>query len=211
MYFYDLAASTEDLLIFIMAYDRYVAICDPLHYHYILNKKHCILLVSGSWIFGFLNAFVFTIPVSHMSFCHSRTIHQFFCDTKALINISCTGSDDIYIVIYIELLLLGSFPTMSCLASYVKIFRVIFQIKSKDGRNKAFSTCSSHLTILIIYYMTSFSVYMMPPSEYSDVLEPVFTVLYAVVTPMINPLIYSLRNNDVKKALIRLLFGKKKH
>ncbi|XP_063788919.1 olfactory receptor 5V1-like [Pseudophryne corroboree] len=188
-----------------MAYDRYVAICDPLHYHTILNRKHCIVLASGTWITGFLNSLVLTIPVSHMSFCHSRTIHQFFCDAKALLNISCAGREDFYNVFYMEILMYGVFPVMFCLTSYIKIIGVILQIKSKDGRKKAFSTCSSHLTIVIMYYMTGVSVYIMPPSEYSDVLEPVFIVQGSVVTPMINPLIYSLRNKDMKRALLRLL------
>ncbi|XP_063788938.1 olfactory receptor 2T1-like [Pseudophryne corroboree] len=201
--------SAEIYLIFIMAYDRYVAICDPLHYQTILNRKHCLLLASGTWISGSLNSFVIITPVSHMSFCHSRTIHQFFCDAKALINISCAGSKDAYIVIYMELLTYGVFPVMFFLTSYVKIIRVILQIKSKEGRKKAFSTCSSHLTIVIMFYMTVLSVYMTPTSEYTDVLEPVFSVLYSVVTPMMNPLIYSLRNKDVKRALLRLL-GRKK-
>ncbi|XP_063788916.1 olfactory receptor 1G1-like [Pseudophryne corroboree] len=205
MYFYVLVASTEDLLIFIMAYDRYVAICDPLHYHYILKMKHCLLFATGNWISGGLNSFVFTILVSHMSFCHSRTIHQFFCDPKALINISCDGGEKFYIVICMEALVFGVFPVMFSLISYIKIIRVILQIKSKDGRKKAFSTCSSHLTIVIIYYATGMSAFMMPPSETSHFLEQVFTTQYTVVTPMINPIIYSLRNKEVKRALLRIL------
>ncbi|XP_063788968.1 olfactory receptor 1G1-like [Pseudophryne corroboree] len=203
MYFYVLVGLTEDLLILIMAYDRYVAICDPLHYHYVLSIKNCLLLASCTWLSGSLNSLVFTIPASHMSFCHSRIIHQFFCDAKAVINISCAGSIEFYIVIYLELLVYGFFPVVFSLISYVKIIGVILQIKSKDGRKKAFSTCSSHLTIIIMYYMTGVSVYMMPPSGHSNVLEPVLTALYAVITPMINPLIYSLRNKDVKRALLK--------
>ncbi|XP_075037411.1 olfactory receptor 2D2-like [Mixophyes fleayi] len=205
MYFFFLAGFTEDTLIPIMAYDRYVAVCNPLHYHYILNKKNCLLIATGSWISGCLNSFVFTIPVSHISFCNSNSICQFFCDPKALINISCAGTDEVYVVIYLELLIYGFFPVMFSLTSYIKIIKVILQIKSKDGRKKAFSTCSSHLTVVIIYYMTALSLYMMPPSEYSNVLDPVLTALYSVVTPMINPLIYSLRNKDVKRALLRKL------
>ncbi|XP_063788948.1 olfactory receptor 2M5-like [Pseudophryne corroboree] len=209
MYFHVLADSSEAFVIFIMSYDRYVAICDPLHYSNIFNRKHCLLLASGTWISGCLNSLVIIIPASHMSFCQSHTIHQFSCDAKALLNIACAGSKDVHIVIYAELLIYAVFPFMFCLASYVKIIRVILQIKSKDGRNKAFSTCSSHLTIVIMYFMTGLFVYMMPPSENSDVLEPVFSVLYSVVTPTINPLIYSLRNKDVKSALLRLLGGNK--
>ncbi|XP_063809635.1 olfactory receptor 2T5-like [Pseudophryne corroboree] len=194
-----------------MAYDRYVAICDPLHYHTILSRKHCLVFASGTWISGSLNSLVITIPASHMSFCQSRTIHQFFCDAKALTYIACAGSEDFYIVIYMEVLVYAVLPVIFCVTSYIKIIRVILQIKSKDGRKKAFSTCSSHLTIVIMYYMTAVFVYMVPPSEYSDVLEPAFSVLYSVVTPMINPLIYSLRNKDVKSALLRQLGWKIKY
>ncbi|XP_063788931.1 olfactory receptor 2T4-like [Pseudophryne corroboree] len=193
-----------------MSYDRYVAICDPLHYHTILNRKLCLVLASGTWITGSLNSFVITIPASHMSFCQSRTIHQFYCDAKALINISCAGGEDFYIVIYMEALVYGTFPVMFCLTSYIQIIRVILQIKSKDGRKKAFSTCSSHLTVVIMFYMTTLSVYLVPPSEYSSVLEPVFSLLYSIVTPTINPLIYSLRNKDMKSALLKLLVGETK-
>ncbi|XP_063788922.1 olfactory receptor 1M1-like [Pseudophryne corroboree] len=207
MYFYAVAASTENVLILIMAFDRYVAICHPLHYHDILNRKHCLLLASGTWITGFLNSFVMTIPVSNMSFCQSHTVYQFFCDAKSLINISCAGTEYFSIVIYLEILVVAFFPVTFSLISYIKIIRVILQIKSKDGRKKAFSTCSSHLTIVIIYYTTGMSVYMMPSSESFNVLNQVLTVIYTVVTPIINPLIYSLRNKDVKIALLRLLGG----
>ncbi|XP_063788924.1 olfactory receptor 2D2-like [Pseudophryne corroboree] len=205
MYFYSLVGCTEDLLIFIMSYDRYVAICDPLHYHSVLNRKNCILFASGVWTLGCLNSILFTLTVAKMSFCYSNTIHQFFCDTKSLINISCAIPREFYIVFYIQLLVFAFFPVVFSLISYIKIIRVILQIKSKDGRKKAFSTCSSHLTVVIIYYTTATCVYMMPPSENSNVLEQVLTVLYSVVTPMINPLIYTLRNKDVKRALLRIL------
>ncbi|XP_063809637.1 olfactory receptor 2T5-like [Pseudophryne corroboree] len=188
-----------------MAYDRYVAICDPLHYHTILNRKHSLVLASGTWLSGSLNSLVITIPASHMSFCHSRTIHQFFCDAKALAYISCAGGEDFVIVVYMEVLTYGTFPVLFCVTSYIKIIRVILQIKSREGRKKAFSTCSSHLTVVFMFYMTALTVYMLPPSEYSSVLEPLSSVLYAVVIPMINPLIYSLRNKDMKCALLRLL------
>ncbi|XP_063788945.1 olfactory receptor 2M2-like [Pseudophryne corroboree] len=205
MYFYFLSGSSEINVIFIMAYDRYVAICDPLRFHTVLNRKHCVVFASGTWISGCLNSFVITIPASHLSFCHSRTLNQFFCDAKALINISCGGSEDFSIVIYTAVMVYGTFPVMFCLASYIKIIRVILQTKSKDGRKKAFSTCSSHLTVVIMFYMTNLSVYLVPPSDYSSVLEPVFSVLYSIVTPTINPLIYSLQNKDMKSALLRLL------
>ncbi|XP_073491261.1 olfactory receptor 1-like [Aquarana catesbeiana] len=203
MYFYMLAGSTENILILTMAFDRYVAICYPLHYNIILNKKYCTLLTVNIWFVGSFNSFIITFQASKMTFCQSKTIHQFFCDGKALMNIACAGLNHFYAVIYSEIFIFG-FCTFFCiLVSYVKIIKVILQIKSKEGCKKAFSTCSSHLTVIIIYYTTGVFAYMIP--KYFNILEQVCTVLYTVVTPMINPLIYSLRNDDVKKALKSML------
>ncbi|KAM5151777.1 olfactory receptor 8D1-like [Mantella aurantiaca] len=205
VYFVFLAVTTEDTIIFIMAYDRYVAICHPLDYHRILNKRICILLILATWISGFLNSFLSTSSILKMIFCSSLTIHQFFCDAKALINIACSGTEMFYIVLYTESFVLGLCPVMCNLVSYVKIIRVILHIKSKDGRSKAFSTCSSHLTVMAIYYGTAIAVYMIPPSDRYDLLEQILTVFYTTVIPMLNPLIYSLRNKEVKNSLQKWL------
>ncbi|XP_073490967.1 olfactory receptor 1-like [Aquarana catesbeiana] len=203
MYFYFFDGSAEDILVLAMACDRYVAICHPLHYQLILNKKNCIILVAGIWMLGSFNSFVITFPASKMIFCQSRIIHQFFCDGKALMNIACAGLNYLYIIIYIEIFMFGFLPFFCSLMSYVKIIKVVLKINSKEGRKKTFATCSSHLIVIIMYYTTAVSVYMMP--KYSVVLEQIGSVLYTMVTPMINPLIYSLRNNDVKMALKKLL------
>ncbi|KAM5151761.1 olfactory receptor 8D1-like [Mantella aurantiaca] len=205
MSFVFLSSTTEVTIIFIMAYDRYVAICHPLDYHRILNKKICIILVMVAWISGCLNSSLFTSAILKMIFCFSLTIHQFFCDAKALLNIACSGTEMFYIVMYIESLVFGLFPVMCNLMSYIKIIRVILHIKSKDGRSKAFSTCSSHLTVMGIYYGTALAEYMIPPSDRYDLLEQILTVFYATVVPMLNPLIYSLRNKEVKNSLKKLL------
>ncbi|XP_018427480.1 PREDICTED: olfactory receptor 1F12-like [Nanorana parkeri] len=203
MYFYFLDASAEDILILTMAFDRYVAICHPLHYHLILNKKNCIFLVAGIWLVGSFNSFVITFQASNRTFCHSNIIHQFFCDGKALMNIACAGLNYMYTIIYIEILMFGFLPFFCSLMSYIKIIKVVLQINSREGRKKAFSTCSSHLIVIVMYYTTAVSVYMMP--KYSVVLEQICSVIYTMVTPMINPLIYSLRNNEVKMALKKLM------
>ncbi|KAM5151765.1 olfactory receptor 1G1-like [Mantella aurantiaca] len=205
MSFVFLTATTEDTILFIMAYDRYVAICHPLDYHRILNKKICILLVMVSWISGCLNSSLFTISILKMIFCSSFTIHQFFCDAKALINISCSGTEMSYIALYTNILVFGLCPVMCNVISYVKIIRVILRIKSKDGRSKAFSTCSSHLIVMAIYYGTALAEYMMPPSDHYNLLEQILTVFYTTVIPMLNPLIYSLRNKEIKNSLQKLL------
>ncbi|CAI9605550.1 unnamed protein product [Staurois parvus] len=202
MYFIFMSGITENTLIFIMAYDRCVAICHPLYYHLILNKKICLLLMMVSWMSGCLNSSLLTSSILKMIFCSSLTIHQFFCDAKALINIACVGTDMFYIIMYIEFLLFGLCPVMCNLMTYLKIIRVILHIKSKDSRGKAFSTCSSHLTVMAIYYGSGASVYMIPPS---DLYEQILTIFYTTVVPVLNPLIYSLRNKDFKNSLWKLL------
>ncbi|KAM9305411.1 olfactory receptor 2T6-like [Gastrophryne carolinensis] len=186
-----------------MAFDRYVAICNPLRYHSILRWKHCTSMIISIWISGCLNSFVITIPLAYVPFCRLKTIDQFFCDGKALINIACGGVNEFYIVVYIETFLFSFCPCFCSLISYIKIIKVIFQIHSKDGRRKAFSTCSSHLTVITMYYVTALLVYIMP--QQNEILQGVCLVLFTTVTPMLNPLIYSLRNHDVKRALIKLL------
>ncbi|KAM5151747.1 olfactory receptor 1G1-like [Mantella aurantiaca] len=204
-YFFLLAASAEDVLLFIMAYDRYVAICNPLHYHHLLRKKVCLLFILAIWLSASLNSFLMTLPVSMMSFCRSKVIQHFFCEAKSLTKISCAGREIFYRIVYMELLLFGLFPFLCSLTSYIKILNVILQIRSAEGKKKAFSTCSSHLAVIVLYYATGTSMYMIPPSKYSDVMEQVSTVLCTAITPMLNPLIYSLRNKDVKKALRNLV------
>ncbi|XP_072272987.1 olfactory receptor 1G1-like [Pyxicephalus adspersus] len=205
MYFFLTVATAEVMVIFIMAYDRYVAICHPLDYHRILNKKICILLIIVTWIGGCLNSSLFTSSISKILFCPSFTIHQFFCDAKALINISCGVTKTFYNIMYADSFVFGLIPVVCNLMSYVQIIRVILRIKSKDGRSKAFSTCSSHLIILSIYYGSATIVYMIPPSERYNVGEQILTVFYTTVVPMLNPLIYSLRNKEIKNSLWKLL------
>nr|DBA19199.1 TPA: hypothetical protein GDO54_015066 [Pyxicephalus adspersus] len=204
-YMFYLVNSNESMVIFTMAFDRYVAICHPLDYHRILNKKICILIILVFWFCACLNSSIFTGSILKMVFCSSLTIHQFFCDAKALFNISCGGTEMFYIMMCADILIFGVSPTVCNLISYIKIIRVILSIKSKDGRSKAFSTCSSHLTVMVIYYGSGTAVYMTPPSHRYNILEQILTVFYTTVVPMLNPLIYSLRNKDVKNSVRKLL------
>ncbi|XP_063788976.1 olfactory receptor 1-like [Pseudophryne corroboree] len=192
-----------------MAYDRYVAICKPLHYHHIFNKKRCVQLMAAIWVFGCCNALPFVFVATKLSFSYSHIIHQYFCEAKSLVNISSTNKKLFLILIYAELLVFGLSSFCSNLTSYIKIISAILKIKSRDGRRKAFSTCSSHITVLTIFYGTAAAVHIVTPSGPFMVLELIFTILLTVVTPVLNPLIYSLQNNDVKNALTGLLRYKK--
>ncbi|XP_073490970.1 olfactory receptor 2L3-like [Aquarana catesbeiana] len=205
MYFMFTTDTAEVTILFMMAFDRYVAICHPLHYHCILNKKLCKLFIAVIWIGGSVNSSLITSSILKIFFCSSVTIHQFFCDAKALINISCGGTEMFYIVMYAEYLVFGLFPVMCNLTSYVKIIRIIQHIKSKDSRSKAFSTCSPHLAVMAIYYGSAISVYTMPPSERYDLLEQILTLFYTTVITILNPLIYSLRNKEIKRSLRKLV------
>ncbi|KAE8619163.1 hypothetical protein XENTR_v10009650 [Xenopus tropicalis] len=203
MYFFAVFAVIEVFVLSSMAYDRYVAICKPLRYHLIMNKRVCVLLIGGTWISGFVNASLFADLACNMPFCQTNKINQLFCDAKALAEISCDATK-FYILIYVENVLFGLIPFSLNLISYINIIHNILQIKSRHGRKKTFSTCTSHLTVLMLFYGAVAGMYMSPPSK-SDIVEPVLSLLYTVVTPMLNPFIYSLRNKEVKVAVSRLL------
>ncbi|XP_018427285.1 PREDICTED: olfactory receptor 1M1-like [Nanorana parkeri] len=203
MFFYFWGACIEVNLLLAMAYDRYIAICKPLRYAEILNKRRCVLLMVGIWGIALLNSLFITVSASFTPLCYSPTIKQFYCDFKAVIKLSCPGNFFLF-VIFVEMIVFG-FCSFACsLASYIKVAKVILAMTSKDGRRKAFSTCSSHIMVLSIFYGTSVLVYMIPPSANLEVLERSCTIFYTAVTPMLNPLLYSLRNKDVKRALMRL-------
>ncbi|KAG8537331.1 hypothetical protein GDO81_024703, partial [Engystomops pustulosus] len=205
LFFFSSVAAVEEILLFVMAYDRYVAICDPLHYHQILSYRNCSLITIGIWTVAFLNSAVFIISVLNMSFCHSNVIHQFFCDAKSLTKTICRTSQLFIVVNLVEFLMLAFIPLMCTFISYFQIFSVISKMKTKESRKKSFSTCSSHITIITIYYGAGVMGYLIPP--YSEVLDIIFNTIYTNLIPMINPIIYSLQNSNIQSALLRLVRG----
>nr|DBA19136.1 TPA: hypothetical protein GDO54_015003 [Pyxicephalus adspersus] len=205
--FYWATGNTEDLLLLAMAYDRYVAICQPLHYHRVFSTNHCIQITSALWLLSCLNSIMITLSASKVYFCPSNIISQYLCDAKSLMKISCGNTEVYFMEIYFEILLFGLCPFVCILLSYIRIVCVILCIKSKEGRGKAFSTCSSHLTVLILFYGTCIGVYMMPVSAHYKVVEQVLTSMYTSITPVLNPLIYSVQNKDVKMAILRFRRG----
>ncbi|KAM4663482.1 olfactory receptor 1496-like [Discoglossus pictus] len=202
-YFAILFSSAEVFLLSFMAYDRYVAICNPLCYHLIMNKETYILTLLSIWIGVCVNSLFLTGFASGLSFCKSNSIPQFYCDIKALATMSCANTK-FHIILFVETILFGLLPFLLSLTSYIQIITSILHIRTMTSKRKAFSTCTSHLAVLITFYGTLVCVYMESPSEHTSKIGKVFSVIYAAVTPILNPLIYSLRNKEVKHALIRI-------
>ncbi|XP_029441674.1 olfactory receptor 1361-like [Rhinatrema bivittatum] len=205
LYFFTAFATTECVLLSIMAYDRYVAICNPLHYVTIMNKKVWASMSSASFIICFLHALLHTLLVYRLSFCSSNKIQHFFCDITSLLQLSCTDTSINELVIFTQGSLVVILPFLIILISYIRIINSILKISSAGGRYKTFSTCSSHLTVVFLFYGTLTFMYFRPSSSYSLEKDKTTTVVYNVVSPMLNPFIYSLRNRDVKMALKKAL------
>ncbi|XP_075830927.1 olfactory receptor 5P79-like [Microtus pennsylvanicus] len=200
--------STEFFLLAAMAYDRFVAICNPLLYSTKMSTQVCVQLLAASYIGGFLNASSYTISFFSFSFCGSNRVNHFFCDFTPLVELSCSYDS---VLIVLDTFSAGSIVSITVfviVVSYTYILITILKMRSTEGRHKAFSTCTSHLTAVTLYYGTVTFIYVMPKSSYSTDQNKVVSLFYIVVIPMLNPLIYSLRNNEIKGALKRQL-GKK--
>ncbi|XP_042301166.1 olfactory receptor 10AG1-like [Sceloporus undulatus] len=205
MYFFFFFGTTEFLLLATMAYDRYLAICHPLQYPLLMNGCACTSLALASWLSGFLTPFLSIASISQLPFNSSNQINHFFCDTGPLIELS-TGDTflaETTVFLVSAVVVLTSF--LLTLTSYGLIIFTICHIPSASGKHKAFSTCSSHLMVVTIFYGTVIFMYLCPRSTRSSGMDKMISVFYAVVTPMLNPIIYTLRNKDVKRALEKVL------
>ncbi|XP_043325404.1 olfactory receptor 1J4-like [Cervus canadensis] len=204
MYFFIFFGCVDNLLLAVMAYDRYVAICHPLHYTIIMRGNLCISLVAVSWIFSCSSAMSHTLSLARLSFCADNTIPHFFCDLAALLKLSCSDTSLNELVIFTVGALGIIIPLTGILVSYVRIGVSILRVPSTKGIYKALSTCGSHLSVVFLFYGTIMVLYIFPPSNNSNDKDIIASVMYTVVTPMLNPFIYSLRNRDMKGALGRL-------
>ncbi|XP_012395732.1 olfactory receptor 1D2-like [Sarcophilus harrisii] len=207
LYFLVSLVALDNLFLAVMAYDRFVAICRPLHYTIIMSPRLCILLLVLCWVLSILYGLTHTILMSTLTFCGPREVSHIFCEMYALLQLACSDTRVNQAVLLITGSLLFIVPFLFMLISYVQIVKAILRIPSATGKYKAFSTCASHLAVVSLFYGTLFGVYLQPLKTYS-VKDSVATVMYAVVTPMFNPFIYSLRNKDMKGALRKLLRGK---
>ncbi|XP_057585597.1 olfactory receptor 8H1-like [Hippopotamus amphibius kiboko] len=205
MYFFAFLGTTECCLLSSMAYDHYVAICNPLHYPVVMSKICCCRLVFGSYLVGSLDSFVNALCMSRLHFCDSNVIYHFFCDEPAILALSCTDTHDIEIIIFFFAGLTLIVSLITIFVSYVSILSTILKITSTSGKQKAFSTCASHLLGVTIFYSTTIFTYLKPTKSYSLGKDQIASVFYTIVIPMLNPLIYSLRNKEVKNAIIRVM------
>ncbi|XP_032766295.1 olfactory receptor 18-like [Rattus rattus] len=205
VFFFILFGGMDSLLLTAMAYDRWVAICHPLHYQVILNPRLCRCLLILSFFISVLSSQVHCLMVSQLTFCTNMEIHHFFCDVPELLKLSCSDSFISNIVRIILSIILGFLPVSGILYSYYKITSSIFKVPSLLGKYKVFSTCGSHLSVVCLFYGTGIGVYLSSTVSSSYRESMVASVLYIMVVPMMNPFIYSLRNKDIKKALQKIV------
>ncbi|XP_066486125.1 olfactory receptor 5F1-like [Tiliqua scincoides] len=208
MYVFLTTAATEGALLSVMAYDHYAAICHPLHYTLLMSQSACMWLLATSWAIGNISAIVNTASVFTLDFCDSNEIVHFFCDIPPILHLSCSDTSFTELV---TLITSGSImiTTVSFIVlSYVLIVSSVLKIRTAKGRIKTFSTCSSHLTVVSIFYSTAIFTYMHPSSTHSVEQDRLFALPYTIITPLLNPLIYSFKNKEMQAALLNLL-GKK--
>ncbi|XP_077773352.1 olfactory receptor 10A4-like [Podarcis muralis] len=200
MYVFTILGLTECCLLAAMAYDRYVAISHPLHYTVIMNHQVCTQLAAASWIIGFSVEVAQTTWIFSLPFCGSKRIQHFFCDIPPLVKMACTDTTKNEIVVMTVSVLFIMSPFLLIILSYIRIISTILRLPSAQGRRKAFSTCSSHITVVTLFYGTALFAYLRPKSSYTPESDKMISLMYTVVTPALNPIIYTLRNKEVKGA-----------
>ncbi|XP_064496841.1 olfactory receptor 14J1-like [Pseudopipra pipra] len=207
VYFFFFFITAEFSLLTIMCYDRYVAICKPLHYGTLLGSRACAHMAAAAWATGFLNALLHTANTFSLPLCQGNALGQFFCEIPHVLKLSCSHSSIREIWLIVVSCCLAFVCFVFIVFSYVQIFRAVLRIPSQQGRHKAFSTCLPHLAVVSLFLSTATFAYLKPPSISSPSLDLALSVLYLVVPPTLNPLIYSLRNQEIKDALRKLITG----
>ncbi|XP_030402377.1 olfactory receptor 10A7-like [Gopherus evgoodei] len=194
-----------------MAYDRYVAICKPLHYPVVMNRKVSTGLAAGSWLSGFLMSFGHTSMVFILPFRRSYEINHFFCDIPPLLKLECGDTSRNEMAVFMVVMSFVTFPFMLILMSYICIISTILRMPSEEGRRKSFSTCSSYLVVVTLFYGSVCIMYLKPNSSYSPDTDKFLFLSYTVITPMLNPIIYSLRNKEVEGAFWKMVRRRRFH
>ena len=197
--------STECLLLAVMSFDRFVAICRPLHYSIIMHQRLCLQLAAASWVSGFSNSVLQSTLTLQMPLCGHKEVDHFFCEVPALLRLSCVDTTANEAELFFISVLFLLIPVTLILTSYAFIVQAVLRIQSVEGRRKAFGTCGSHLIVVSLFYGTAIYMYLQPPSPASKDRGKMVSLFYGIITPMLNPLIYTLRNKDVKGAFKRLI------
>ncbi|KAM6225872.1 olfactory receptor 14C36-like [Porphyrio hochstetteri] len=207
LFFFVFLIITEYFVLTVMAYDRYVAICHPLHYRTLLSSRACVHMAAAAWASGFLNAVMHTANTFSLPLCHGNAVDQFFCEIPQILKLSCSDAylREIGVITFKVCLAFGCFVFI--VVSYVQIFRAVLSIPLQQGRHKAFSTCLPHLAVVSVFLITALFIYLKPPSISSLLLDLVLAFLYSVFPPAVNPLIYSMRNHELKDSLRKLMTG----
>ncbi|XP_063178193.1 olfactory receptor 14A16-like [Chroicocephalus ridibundus] len=206
VFFFVFCAATEVYLLTVMSYDRYVAICKPLHYGTLLGSRACVHMAAAAWGTGFLTALLHTANTFSLPLCQGNAVGQFFCEIPQILRLSCSDAylREAGLLILSALLVFGCFVFI--VLSYVQIFRAVLRIPSEQGQHKAFSTCLPHLAVVSLFISTGIFSHLKPPSISSPSLDLVMTVLYSVVPPAVNPLIYSMRNQELKESISKVVY-----
>ncbi|XP_004648514.1 olfactory receptor 2L3-like [Octodon degus] len=197
-------AGSEGLILMSMAYDRYVAVCSPLHYPIRMSRRACVLMILASWATGAVNSSVHTVYILRIPYCRSRAIDHFFCDVSAMLTLACTDSSSHEYIMFLSAILFLLLPFVVIVLSYGKVLLAVYHMSSQEGRKKAYATCSTHLTVVTFYYAPFAYTYLRPKALRSPAEDKVLAVVYTILTPMLNPVIYSLRNKEVLGALGRV-------
>ncbi|XP_001374871.2 olfactory receptor 12D1-like [Monodelphis domestica] len=206
LHFFHFFGSTEAILLGVMAFDRFMAICNPLRYTILMNHEVCLCLAAAAWITGFFHALLHSIMTSHLNFCGSNLIHHFFCDIKPLLELACGNIELNQWMLEIVTGTLGMSPFFFILLSYFYIISfLLFKSRSCSTLQKALSTCASHFMVVMLFYVPALFTYIRPSSGSSMDQDRIVAIIYSVVTPVLNPVIYTLRNKDVKGALSKAI------
>ncbi|XP_037356764.1 olfactory receptor 2T27-like [Talpa occidentalis] len=200
MFLFTTLAGSEFLLLAVMAYDRYVAICQPLRYPILMRPRVCVLLVLVTWLSAVLNSLIHVVYTLTLPYCASREIHHFFCEIPALLKVACADTSQYEKGIYFSAVIFYIPPILGILCSYGKILSTVLGMGSGQALRKTLATCSSHMSVVLLFYGAAITKYLVPKSYHSPKQEEVVSVFYTIITPMLNPLIYSLRNKDVTRA-----------